>query len=522
MHCNSRQVMTLWSIQIDKCIEVGLHVNRILRQDYIMDASKELNVFYHKLLVNKGVEMCYLQYEHTHDDQFLHKARKYIDESKGLLFQNKRAQKEWLKNQTEEDSEYILALTQKLDSLYIQNRTLSESMASDMYSAIVELERKLHDVLPTLQEDAHVPRNINYIEYVVTDNNVYAMSQFDRQTTLTMLGKVDTIRDLVRLVRNQLIPSEGQSPTYPEDSIRGLQQKLYSFLLGKFDKIPSSFIVIPDEMIHHVNFDILVSPANPNAYLIERHEIGYAFQFSQLAEKNRLIEVDNLLALAPQYPNDNQKIAMTRGSLYPLEYPEEEIEQIMQLRNESNDVVTNDIGESFSVTLAPFDGFHYAGHALHDNAGSYLAIGHEPSARIYAEEIERMNWDGDLVVLSACETALGDRVQGEGIKSLGRSFAIAGAGEIVQSLWTVNDQSTTMLVELFYENFNETHSAIYALRKAKLDFLKQASPEFRHPYYWAGFVAVGSVYEAQSSWVYLWYLLPILVFIIVVFKFKVK
>lgn len=103
-----------------------------------------------------------------------------------------------------------------------------------------------------------------------------------------------------------------------------------------------------------------------------------------------------------------------------------------------------------------------------------------------AEEVKSLNLKNtELVVLSACETGLGDNLVGQGVIGLQRAFMIAGAKSVIMSLWSVSDDKTQELMTLFYTNWiNNNMNKEEALHKAKLE-MKKLYPQ---PYYWAGFV----------------------------------
>ena len=108
-----------------------------------------------------------------------------------------------------------------------------------------------------------------------------------------------------------------------------------------------------------------------------------------------------------------------------------------------------------------------------------------------------------LVVLSACQTGVGQATRGEGVFSLARSLAGAGVPATVTTLWRVEDGATYQLTELFFEKLKAGMPKDEALREAKLDFLKTATGTDQLPAHWAGMVLVGDATPLESE-VLLW------------------
>ena len=108
------------------------------------------------------------------------------------------------------------------------------------------------------------------------------------------------------------------------------------------------------------------------------------------------------------------------------------------------------------------------------------------------DEVLALNLSSDLVVLSGCQTGVGQLLRAEGVLGFTWAFLSAGSSAIVASRWSVNDRSTAEVMEAFYFQMSQKRSPTVALRAAKLGMLESERMAFRHPYYWAPFVLVGA------------------------------
>jgi CHAT domain-containing protein len=277
--------------------------------------------------------------------------------------------------------------------------------------------------------------------------------------------------------------------------------------------------VVPDDMIQFISFDILVPDLEKMEYLIEDHEVNYAYSYFQLFEDGEQNNLERILILTPDYSNDNNLIAASRGELYQLVHTKEESEIIMAQVKKKDSKVLSQFSGSWTENIRHYKNFHYAGHAVVEGKNSYLALSIDEDDRLYADDIARQQLSLDLVALSACETGIGEVIYGEGLKSIGRSFSMAGAQNIIQSLWLVNDQSTSSIMAEFYNQLTRGKTVSSSLRNAKLHFVKNARPEHRHPYYWAGFVGVGT-HNNSNYWGYILPIFSLLAFVILVIIFK--
>jgi CHAT domain-containing protein len=142
---------------------------------------------------------------------------------------------------------------------------------------------------------------------------------------------------------------------------------------------------------------------------------------------------------------------------------------------------------------------HFATHGLINSehpelSGLVLSLvdenGKPQDGFLRMSDIFNLEMPADLVVLSACQTALGKEVKGEGLVGLTRGFMYAGAQRVVASLWQVDDMATAELMKRFYSGMlKENLRPAAALREAQIEM--SGSSRWSSPYYWAGFVIQG-------------------------------
>jgi len=152
-----------------------------------------------------------------------------------------------------------------------------------------------------------------------------------------------------------------------------------------------------------------------------------------------------------------------------------------------------------TTDLSKYRYIHFATHGLLNSehpelSGIVLSLVNEKGQRVdgflQLQEIYNLKLSADLVVLSACQTALGKDVNGEGLIGLTRGFMYAGAKSVVGSLWKVDDSATAALMGVFYkEMLTNGKRPAAALRTAQISISNEK--RWRSPYYWAGFVLQG-------------------------------
>ncbi|MGH9753316.1 MAG: CHAT domain-containing tetratricopeptide repeat protein, partial [Blastocatellia bacterium] len=190
-------------------------------------------------------------------------------------------------------------------------------------------------------------------------------------------------------------------------------------------------------------------------------------------------------------------------SLERLPFTRQEAETVLALARDGKSLKALDFNASRATAtnpeLAEYRIVHFATHGLINSrrphlSGIVLSLvneqGRPQDGFLRLHDIYNLRLGADLVVLSACQTALGKRVKGEGLVGLARGFMHAGAPRVAASLWNVKDEATAELMKRFYEKMlKDGLSPAAALRAAQVSMWKDK--RWEAAYYWAGFALQG-------------------------------
>ncbi|MCB0707527.1 MAG: CHAT domain-containing protein [Saprospiraceae bacterium] len=296
-------------------------------------------------------------------------------------------------------------------------------------------------------------------------------------------------------------------------------QDLYEALLGQAlkaipDKI-DELIIIPDGFLSYIPFEVLLSEKIPAGktylppaeipYLIQDYAVTYGYSASTILGSESVSDSGsgnlNFLGIAPLFSGhaDSQTRNCELGELSELTFNSLEVEGINEFFP-GQLILNEDATKERFLTLAKdFQILHFATHSCADYDSG-------PGNRIffyddylYPHELQGLDLNASMIVLSACNTGVGQFKKGEGAMSMARAFAYTGVPSITMSLWSVNDKATADLMQLFYKNLEKGLSKSVALQQAKLEFLHtREGIRSLHPSYWAAFVHIGDVSPINS------------------------
>lgn len=289
---------------------------------------------------------------------------------------------------------------------------------------------------------------------------------------------------------------------------------LYTQLLAPIKQyfIGNELIIIPDESLWHLKFDLLLTEgAKDNqklAYLLYDYAISYANSASLLFEETTQNRVDDFTneCIAFSYTNKDSiqkgsntvSLATLRNSQIDLPGTRKEIMEISNIL-EGTYFYGNDANEmNFKKYADKSKIIHLALHGDIDNNNPdnliiYFSGGSQnDDDKLFSHELYSLHIPASLVVLSACNTGNGHVNKAEGIQSLGNAFQYAGATSLLLSSWEISDKTTPEIMRYFYQHIKDGMPKHKALQKAKINFLQKADTFNAAPFYWGSFYLLGN------------------------------
>ncbi len=476
--------------------------------------------------------------------------------------------------------EVLLQDKEKLDKIYdyewiIHSGIYSKEEVDSVKYEYDNLKKILISGNPELEEYLNIKKSltISDIQKNLDDNeNLTSFYTTENKTYIFLITKNDFKHFEIASGREELLNlAEKISPYFNKDNPANAafyNQDLFSFnvkaaynFYNKFLKqvlkeIPEGDKVIISSSIALVSlpFDFLVASFNEEHssynykdkdYLIYHYSFSYTPSASVFVhQKNNNLKNNDKILIAgnPEINTGNNQFAERRGlleesgglprniTLLPLKYSGEEITQISDMINADRVLTNNDATETgFKENAELSKIIHLSTHSFLFNKQPVIFFSNYNDQKndgfLEAGEIVQLKLNSDLVVLSSCNSGLGNIDASEGIIGMTKAFFEAGSKSVVVSLWEVNDKFTSKLMTLFYEKLSDGYDKDEALRKAKIDFIKEYSP---NPYFWGAFVLSGNtnkidIVEGSTAYPYIAGLSLIIIFsVIVLIRRKTK
>ena len=284
-----------------------------------------------------------------------------------------------------------------------------------------------------------------------------------------------------------------------------IYQQIFRYL-----NVPKGRLIITQDG-YFLPFEALSKSPKRAEYLLNDYAISYTYSVQFLLKnlsKNSFSFSHKFMGMSPVNYAKNLNQTSLLGS--DISLSEVASNYVFGKKFSAKEATKN----SFLTNAKDYKIVHLYTHAQADSTDQEPMIYFADSVLKLSELDALERFKTQLLVLSACKTAVGKNAKGEGILSLSRGFAALGIPATLTTLWSVENQSTYTLNELFYRYLSEGYPKDICLQKAKIEFLQSQSGEKQLPTFWAAAVLVGDA-EAVSfsnSWIYVGILILLITF----------
>lgn len=309
------------------------------------------------------------------------------------------------------------------------------------------------------------------LKYTLTNKNVYVFLITKNKVSLVDLGEKKTM--LAQLSKS-LLALKNREANYQDDFT-----KLKKLLFQNSDyQYFNKLTIIPDGPLQYLPFEVvLIDEKMPL--------ISYSTSLMLYQEQRKI---------KTSYNSVNVGAFSAYNKLSKLPKASTEATSILNLFK--GKAFINASKEDFLQQANLFNVLHLAMHStINEKQPEFSSLDFygKDDANLLLSELYNKTLTANLAVLSACDTGNGFYENGEGVISVSRAFNYAGIPSTVMSLWKVDDEATSKIMNYFYVHLSKGETKDKALQNAKFDYLQNTEDELlKHPYYWSGFVLSGN------------------------------
>lgn len=414
------------------------------------------------------------------------------------------------------DKEAIYALNQQMFVLkraYIEFKS-QLALENEQYYKLKYGDKTIS--LPATQ--ALLDTNQGLLSYFVTDKTIFLFLVKKESHHLLQINNDFGLDSLVK----QLCANVSKPYGYTYLPYTTAAVTLYDKLIRPIaDLLPQDLMIAPDGVLNYLPFEALLSeqprdiyePQN-FVYFLKKCPMSYCYSATLWQEMQEIVHdqsiIGNILAMAPfstvnainaemSYSRTAEILALLKNSTIELDSLEAHYGATVFHGQEAT-------LECFKNQAAKYAIIHISSHGQADKqTGDYSFLVFPPIANsstyelLYARDLYSLRLNANLVVLPTCDTGVGELKNGEGIISLARAFAYAGAKSITTTLWQVDDQSTATLMGRYYHHLFAGLTKSQALQKAKIDYLQAGNNSNTHPAYWSALISIGDMSAIRTK-----------------------
>jgi CHAT domain-containing protein len=356
------------------------------------------------------------------------------------------------------------------------------------------------------------------VNYFCGKNAIYQIIVSD---SATAFNKIALTEENIKIIKNFI--QYFNSPSAINNDVLKYTDDAYTlYNLLKLNEVKNTqnLIIIPDGFLNFIPFDALLTSKSESKmfvnmpFFVKNHTAVFNSSATLYLSDNTLQKEQRVLGVFPVFRNSNLELVYS-------------IDEAKSLEKEINTTLLMDDAATKTAFLKDAKNYSILHLSTHGTGGDFF----EPAQIAFIDnplsinELYSLDLNPDLVVLSACETGIGELKRGEGALSIARGFKYAGAKKVLYSLWQISDLSTSQIMASFYKNLDNSKSISFSNRQSKLDYLDNDAIKNlkKSPYYWSAFTLYGSfdkVEDPNNMWLIIGVSLAIILLLLLLFKRK--
>lgn len=510
-----------------------------LRKVFFYAASKLTALAQSRSRVEAAVQLAYRLFTSTHNPTFAHQLLLITEMSRAQVLQDERQRRQEAPFSTDSTLKRAAQLQQAI--IYYQHELINAAdkksltallQQSEYELSLLNKNRKqsspaeatltLQNVLAYIQQ---LPPQVTCLEFFAGTNNSYIIELTNKG--IQSIRPIDSSTALHNAIPTFMHHWFASGPSAMTNDPHTFFNECYTVYQGIFNnylwKKAQQYVLLPDGVFNYLPFDALITrPVYQNnfgswPYLFKQATLSQAYSLATWHEQQSAHYSSQ--AFTGFFVAKGQHAQQAALSI------EEEYQALR--KKISGQYYTNATAtwQAFNDITSTTGILHISTHAvsLSTDTFPYLQLYDKP---YYLFDLRYKHFSPALVVLSACKTADGQLLEGEGLNSISRGFTAAGAGGVISGLWNVNDKAAIELLQLFYDQLPKQPNVPAALHEAQQQWLQlpNQQPMLQLPYYWAGFVYSGHLQTVtvpvQSATPSYYWLLLLLIPVVAAIAYK--
>jgi CHAT domain-containing protein len=515
------------------CLDLSFYVSSLLQNNWTSQENKLQNQAANRLRSETCIDILFNQYKLTKNKDYIAQAFQYAENNKASVLKEisqKKIQLQQHPNDSLLIAEFnLLKEQERLTSLLVKEQ-LGASNASKINNLSIALNsisielKALKPVISKKYPSTNAAVSIKKLQeklkqdqavlvtYFYGKNGLYQFIISENHTSIFNINLTETLRkniseyihffDNASVINNDITAFTKRS------------HQLYKDLNFGAVKTYKTVIVIPDSFLNFIPFESLLTTETKTTsfskmpFVVTNQTLVYNSSSQFYLTSNKPTENSKLLGVFPVFETSEQPLTFT---LNEAEAIENEMDAKLLLKKEATK-------QHFIENAKNYNILHLSTHA---SSGNFVVPANIQfyDDTLFLNELYSLNLNSNLVVLSACETGIGELYKGEGPMSIARGFQYAGAENLLFSLWQINDLSTSQIMQSFYKNYHKNESAFMSNHLSKINYLQDdaISNTKKSPYYWSAFVYFGSIEPVKTSNTSFYIIFGIIILLLTVF-----